>query len=85
MRPDGPRDPVAGPNGGPEAPYPIKMYGPVIRGFGRGGKEVSQRVVLMVLSRLRQTCPVVANGHRRKAMGTSKKREDPRFHCCSYQ
>ena len=41
MRPDGPRDPVAGPDSGPEAPFPIKLWGPVIRGFGRGSKEVS--------------------------------------------
>lgn len=40
MRPDGPRDPVAGPDSGPEPPFPIKLSGPVIRGFGRGSKEV---------------------------------------------
>lgn len=40
MRPDGPRDPVAGPNAGPEPPFPVKLFGPVIRGFGRGSKEV---------------------------------------------
>jgi riboflavin kinase len=40
MRPDGPRDPVAGPNAGPEAPYPIRLSGPVIKGFGRGSKEL---------------------------------------------
>jgi hypothetical protein len=40
MRPDGPRDPVAGPDGGPEPPYPIGLSGPVIKGFGRGSKEV---------------------------------------------
>jgi hypothetical protein len=40
MRPDGPRDPVAGPEAGPEKPYPIRLSGPVIKGFGRGSKEV---------------------------------------------
>ncbi|KAF7503202.1 hypothetical protein GJ744_004205 [Endocarpon pusillum] len=40
MRPDGPRDPVAGPHSGPEAPFPIKLSGPVIKGFGRGSKEL---------------------------------------------
>jgi riboflavin kinase len=40
MRPDGPRDPVAGPDRGPEPPYPIRLSGPVIKGFGRGSKEV---------------------------------------------
>ena len=43
MRPDGPRDPVAGPDSGPEEPFPIKLYGPVIKGFGRGSKDVSER------------------------------------------
>ncbi len=41
MRPDGPRDPVAGPDSGPEPPFPIKLSGPVIKGFGRGSKEVN--------------------------------------------
>lgn len=40
MRPDRPRDPVTGPDEGPESPYPIRMSGPVIKGFGRGSKEV---------------------------------------------
>lgn len=40
MRPDGPRDPTAGPDSGPEAPFPLRLDGKVIRGFGRGSKEV---------------------------------------------
>ncbi|GCB17902.1 riboflavin kinase [Aspergillus awamori] len=40
MRPDRPRDPVTGPDEGPESPYPIRMSGPVIKGFGRGSKEL---------------------------------------------
>ena len=40
MRPDGPRDPVAGPDNGPEPPFPLKLNGKVIEGFGRGSKEV---------------------------------------------
>lgn len=40
MRPDKPRDPVAGPDAGPESPYPIRLSGPVIKGFGRGSKDV---------------------------------------------
>ncbi|EGE77714.1 riboflavin kinase [Blastomyces dermatitidis ATCC 18188] len=40
MRPAGPRDPVAGPDSGPPAPYPMKLSGPVIKGFGRGSKEL---------------------------------------------
>lgn len=40
MRPDGPRDPIAGPDV-PEPPFPLKLGGKVIKGFGRGSKEVS--------------------------------------------
>jgi len=40
MRPDGPRDPVAGPDGGPEAPFPLRLSGKVVKGFGRGSKEL---------------------------------------------
>jgi hypothetical protein len=38
-RPDGPRDPIAGPET-PQPPFPIKLRGPVVKGFGRGSKEV---------------------------------------------
>jgi len=40
MRPDGPRDPVTGPDSGPEKPFPIKLSGRVVTGFGRGSKEL---------------------------------------------
>ncbi|KAH0841527.1 hypothetical protein AYO21_01230 [Fonsecaea monophora] len=40
MPPNGPRDPYAGPEAGPEPPFPIKLCGPVIKGFGRGSKEL---------------------------------------------
>jgi riboflavin kinase len=40
MRPDKTRDPVAGPDAGPESPYPVRLSGPVIKGFGRGSKDV---------------------------------------------
>jgi riboflavin kinase len=40
MRPDGPRATIVGPDGGPEAPFPLKVGGKVIKGFGRGSKEV---------------------------------------------
>ncbi|GME57498.1 Riboflavin kinase protein [Neofusicoccum parvum] len=39
MRPDGPRDPIAGPDV-PEPPFPLKLSGKVIKGFGRGSKEL---------------------------------------------
>ncbi|KAH8722974.1 riboflavin kinase-domain-containing protein [Phaeosphaeriaceae sp. PMI808] len=38
-RPDGPRDPIAGPDT-PQSPFPLKLRGPVIKGFGRGSKEL---------------------------------------------
>src|ERR1700761_7850781 len=44
MRPDGPRDLVAGADSGPQHPFPIKLSGPVIKGFGRGSKEVWQQL-----------------------------------------
>jgi hypothetical protein len=44
MRPDGPRDPVAGPDDGPAAPFPLRLNGKVIKGFGRGSKEVSMEI-----------------------------------------
>lgn len=40
MRPEGPRDPVSGPDSGPESPFPVRLSGPVIKGFGRGSKDV---------------------------------------------
>jgi len=40
LRPGLPREPVAGRDAGPEEPFPIRLEGPVIKGFGRGSKEV---------------------------------------------
>ncbi|KAJ5101521.1 hypothetical protein NUU61_003743 [Penicillium alfredii] len=40
MRPDKPRDPVTGPDTGPEPPFPVRLSGPVIKGFGRGSKDL---------------------------------------------
>ncbi|PSN75648.1 riboflavin kinase [Corynespora cassiicola Philippines] len=39
VRPTGPRDPIAGPPT-PQSPYPLRLRGPVIKGFGRGSKEL---------------------------------------------
>jgi hypothetical protein len=44
MRPNGARDLYAGPENGPEEPFPIKLSGPVIKGFGRGSREVSSTI-----------------------------------------
>jgi hypothetical protein len=52
MRPDKPRDPVAGPDDGPEVPYPIRLAGPVIKGFGRGSKEVGILIDMVSVLRL---------------------------------
>jgi hypothetical protein len=41
MRPDGHRDLFAGPGEGPAPPFPLKLDGKVIKGFGRGSSEVS--------------------------------------------
>jgi hypothetical protein len=40
MRPDGHRDTFAGLESGPESPFPIRIEGPIVKGFGRGSKEV---------------------------------------------
>ena len=37
VRPD-----LAGPDSGPESPFPISLSGRVIAGFGRGGKKVER-------------------------------------------
>ncbi|KAF2279074.1 riboflavin kinase [Westerdykella ornata] len=39
LRPSHPRDPIAGPPT-PSSPYPLRLRGPVIKGFGRGSKEL---------------------------------------------
>jgi len=41
MGPNGARPPIIGADSGPEAPYPLRMKGAVVSGFGRGSKEVS--------------------------------------------
>ena len=40
MRPDRPRSPLAGPETGPAEPFPIQLSGPVVKGFGRGSREL---------------------------------------------
>ena len=40
MRPDRPRSPLAGPATGPTAPFPIQLSGPIVKGFGRGSREL---------------------------------------------
>ncbi|KAI4798106.1 riboflavin kinase [Aureobasidium sp. EXF-8845] len=40
MRPDGPRDSIIGPDSGPAPPFPLRLNGEVVKGFGRGSKEL---------------------------------------------
>jgi len=40
MRPDRPRSPIAGPTNGPAPPFPIQLSGPIVKGFGRGSREL---------------------------------------------
>jgi len=40
MTTDAPRPVIIGPDSGPEPPYPLRMKGKVVSGFGRGSKEV---------------------------------------------
>lgn len=40
------REPFAGPDDGPIAPFPIKLNGEVVKGFGRGSKEVKVRLAI---------------------------------------
>jgi riboflavin kinase len=35
------RPQIIGPDSGPEPPFPLRMGGTVVSGFGRGSKEVS--------------------------------------------
>jgi riboflavin kinase len=41
MPPSGPRELIVGPESGPELPFPVRVNGPIIKGFGRGSREVS--------------------------------------------
>jgi len=40
MRPEGPRPTIIGADTGPEPPFPLRMEGKVVVGFGRGSKEL---------------------------------------------
>lgn len=51
MRPSGARPALIGADSGPSAPYPLRMKGAVVSGFGRGSKEVS--LVFLLWARTR--------------------------------
>ncbi|MCJ1441882.1 MAG: riboflavin kinase [Stictis urceolatum] len=40
MKHSDPRPDYAGPQAGPEKPFPLRLEGPVVKGFGRGSKEL---------------------------------------------
>ncbi|CRK16770.1 hypothetical protein BN1708_011822 [Verticillium longisporum] len=59
---------IVGPDGGPEAPYPLKMEGKVISGFGRGSKEEKDYKSLEALVEdIRFDCDVARESLRRSA------------------
>ncbi|KAJ6086063.1 Riboflavin kinase [Penicillium sp. IBT 16267x] len=62
MRPDKPRDPVAGPDAGPDAPFPIRLSGPVIKGFGRGSKDLGIPTANIPADDLSKTHPELTTG-----------------------
>ena len=43
------RPAVAGSPTGPEPPFPIRLSGPIIKGFGRGSKEVKILIMPFIL------------------------------------
>ncbi|KAI5296703.1 NADH-cytochrome b5 reductase [Ascosphaera pollenicola] len=61
MRPDSPRALVAGPDSGPAPPFPIRLFGPVIKGFGRGSKELGVPTANIPPETL-ETCPDLSTG-----------------------
>ena len=42
------RPAIVGPDSGPEPPFPLQMEGTVIKGFGRGSKEVSWSFLIFI-------------------------------------
>lgn len=40
---------IVGPESGPEPPFPLQMEGKVIKGFGRGSKEVSREIHFLLV------------------------------------
>jgi len=62
MRPDTPRDPVAGPDAGPESPYPVRLSGPVIKGFGRGSKDLGIPTANIPADNLSEEHPELTSG-----------------------
>ncbi|KAL5333436.1 riboflavin kinase-domain-containing protein [Aspergillus crustosus] len=57
MPPSTPRPPVSGPDAGPESPFPIRFSGPVIKGFGRGSKELGIPTANIPVNGLEEALP----------------------------
>lgn len=70
-----PREPIVGPED-PEPPFPLKLKGKVIKGFGRGSKEVCQpshptRVIFpLPMRQLRSLLPISPLATRALGSGT---------------
>lgn len=56
MRPDGPRAKIIGDDSGPQPPFPFRMKGTVVKGFGRGSKEVRSHLLLSFPSSTNSLC-----------------------------
>ncbi|KAL4957966.1 riboflavin kinase-domain-containing protein [Aspergillus filifer] len=57
MPPSTPRPPTTGPDAGPESPFPIRLSGPVIKGFGRGSKELGIPTANIPIDGLEEVLP----------------------------
>ncbi|KAL4806461.1 riboflavin kinase-domain-containing protein [Aspergillus unguis] len=57
MPPSTPRPQVTGPDSGPERPFPIRLSGPVIKGFGRGSKELGIPTANIPIDGLEEVLP----------------------------
>ncbi|KAL4935282.1 hypothetical protein BDV06DRAFT_207293 [Aspergillus oleicola] len=52
-----PRPATSGPDAGPESPFPIRLSGPVIKGFGRGSKELGIPTANIPIDGLEEVLP----------------------------
>ncbi|KAL4960965.1 riboflavin kinase [Aspergillus stella-maris] len=57
MPPSTPRPATTGPDAGPESPFPIRLSGPVIKGFGRGSKELGIPTANIPIDGLEEVLP----------------------------
>lgn len=77
MAPSGPRPTIVGPDSGPETPYPLRMKGKVVSGFGRGSKEVGPTYTSPP-SILKNQCVYVPNRPKLTSTARYSHRKHPR-------